>query len=127
MCSSSSVLIVSSMPDHRDEVSAAISSSGLLVKCCNTLETAQALVSQHEFSMMFCEGRLSANLREVIREISRSSPPMPVIVISCQDDWKSYLDTLRAGAFDCVVLPAAPGELARIVRTALRKPVQAVV
>jgi DNA-binding NtrC family response regulator len=120
MRNSASVLVVSGTADHYDELAAAISSSGLSPTYCNSLETARSLASEQEFSMMLCDDRLSGDLRTVIREVSRVGPALPVIVFSCRDDWKSYLDTLRAGAFDCVVLPTAPGEFARIVRAALR-------
>jgi two-component system response regulator PilR (NtrC family) len=123
MRSSDPVLIVSEAPDHRNELAAAVSSSGLMATHCGTLETAGFLLGEQEFSMMFCDQIPSDNMRAVIRDVSRRGPQLPIIVVSAQDDWDSYLGALRAGAFDCVVLPAAPGELARIVTTALRKSV----
>jgi DNA-binding NtrC family response regulator len=124
MDSSNAALIVSN-PDQRDELVTAVSSSGLSTRHCSNLEAARSLLGRSNISMLFCDETLCGDKRQFVRQISLSGPQIPVILVSRRDNWDLYLDALRAGAFDRVVLPATPGEVARIVRAALRTTVPA--
>jgi DNA-binding response OmpR family regulator len=127
MHGSVSVLIVSGMRDHRDELAAVISSSGMLAVCCGNLESAQSLLGHHQFSMILCDGMMSGDLRTVVRQASCSGRHIPVVIVSGRDDWNHYLSILRAGAFDCVPFPTAPSDLVWVVHAALREFRQAVI
>jgi DNA-binding NtrC family response regulator len=42
-----------------------------------------------------------------------------MVVVSAEDSWDSYLESLRAKAFDHLILPADSVEIERVLRTAL--------
>jgi DNA-binding NtrC family response regulator len=78
------------------------------------------LIAHQQFRVVLCEDLLpDGDFRAVIGETTRNEGKLPVIVVSRRDDWDSYLAAMSAGAFDYVALPPAPGEVERILYTAL--------
>jgi DNA-binding NtrC family response regulator len=120
MPSANSVLIVSESLGRADQLATMSLRLGLRPICCNTVRTAQ-LMTGLRHRMVFCDEKLQdGDFRGIIQQNSHNLHT-PVIVISEKDDWNSYLNALKAGAFDYVMFPAGAGEIERVVRTALRE------
>lgn len=120
MLDSSPILIVSGERDRRARLAAHVFKFGMRPVCCETVADARALVGCQPFSAALSEDQLpDGDYREVITEMRRLSANFPVVVISRRDDWDFYLSTVRMGAFDSVAFPPTPGELERVLWTAL--------
>lgn len=122
MLSSTSILVVSGEPAHRDMLAASVSSFGLRAVCCGTSKGAAELLGKHPFGTVICDDRLpDGTFRTVMDYAANCGTPIPVIVTSLWNDWDLFLKALNAGAFDYIALPPMPGEVERIVRMALRE------
>jgi DNA-binding NtrC family response regulator len=58
-------------------------------------------------------------LHAFVKEASRRSDRIPVVMLSQSQSWDSYLEALAAGAYDYVAYPPAIGELERALRAAI--------
>lgn len=117
---SPAVVVISADPGHWEGLSAIVSSCGLRPVQCETLSAAKELLAHEHFRLALCEDILpDGNFRELIA-VLRETPGchMPVIVISCLDDWGSFLEAMMAGAFDYVAFPPYPHELERALAAA---------
>ncbi len=120
MVESSPILIISGEREHRTQLADSISKAGLFPVCCATVADVRALVKSQPFCAAVSEDQLpDGDFRAVIGEMRRHSAHPPVVVVSRRDDWDFYLSTVRMGAFDSVAFPPTPGELERVLWTAL--------
>src|SRR3954468_11457293 len=119
-----SVLLIVGNQSYREELTAEFAGSRFDVTVCNQTESAYSLLAQQQFHLVFCEEWVPENLRRAVRNASHWDYTIPIIVVSCQNDWSSYLDAIRSGAFDRLVLPAPRGELRGLVRAALKESTQ---
>jgi DNA-binding NtrC family response regulator len=120
MLDSSPILIISGEREHRAQLADSVSKVGLFPVCCATVADVRALVSRQPFCAAVSEDQLpDGDFRAVIGEMRRHSAHPPVVVVSRRDDWDFYLSTVRMGAFDSVAFPPTPGELERVLWTAL--------
>lgn len=112
---SPAIAVISADLGHWEKLSAIISSCGLRAVQCETLAAAKDLLSREHFRLALCEDVLpDGNFRDLIALV-RDTPAwhMPVVVVSCLDDWGSFLEAMMAGAFDYVAFPPYPHELER--------------
>ena len=120
MLPTSPVLIVSGEQDHRAQLAAHVFNFGLDPVCCETIADARVLAERQPFSAAVSEDLLpDGDFRAVINEMRRHPAHSPVVVVSRRDDWDFYLSAVRMGAFDSVAFPPTPGELERVLWTAL--------
>ena len=120
MLASSPILIISGEREHRARLASYAFKIGLRPVCCETVADARALVKSQPFCAALSEDQLpDGDFRAVITEMRRHSAHSPVVVVSGRDDWDFYLSTVRMGAFDSVAFPPPPGELERVLWTAL--------
>ena len=113
-------LVICSPGEDRQKVVASTLKCGLIPICCSNLDEARSLLPQEGFRLVFSKDNLAdGDFRAVLREVKSSRPCTPVIVLSSAADWDSYLQTLGAGAFDCVLCPPDPVETKRIIWSAL--------
>jgi DNA-binding NtrC family response regulator len=120
MLESSPILIVSGEREHRVRLAHDVIKYGLNPICCETVADARMLLASHPFCAALSEDQLpDGDFRAVISEMRRQSSHPPVVVVSRRDDWDFYLSAVRMGAFDSVAFPPTPGELERILWTAL--------
>ena len=69
--------------------------------------------------MIFTETSLSdGSWSDVVRLAEKAAAPVNVIVVALTPNVKQYLDIMDGGAFDFVVPPFEPEELAFVVRSA---------
>jgi DNA-binding NtrC family response regulator len=113
-------LIVCNDGEDRQKVVASALKCGLSPICCSNLEEARILLPQEAFRVVFCQDNLAdGDFRAVLREVKRSNPYTPVVVLSRNFDWDSYLKALGAGVFDCIACPPNRVEAERIIWLAL--------
>lgn len=120
MLNSPPILVISGEGEHRARIAAHVFKLGMHPVCCETVADVRALVERQPFCAAVSEDQLpDGDFREVISEMRRHSASSPVVVVSRRDDWDFYLSTVRLGAFDSVAFPPTPGELERVLWTAL--------
>ena len=114
------ILIVNGEPSHRSELAGEVWKSGMRPVCCSNVATAKALLARAEFSLVLCEDHLpDGTFRTLLQESPRTQNRLPLVVISGRNDWNSYLQSLSAGAFDCVSYPLGLGQGEPIMFAAL--------
>jgi DNA-binding NtrC family response regulator len=122
MFTDKAVLVVWATPKLREGLAAEIARCGLRPVFCDTLHDARKLLTCCEFDLVLCEDVLPDGASDaLLKETSRLKGALPVVVVSRLGDWDAYLSALGAGAFDYVAWPGTPGELDRIVRSALKE------
>ncbi len=122
MLDSSPILIISGENEHRAQLADYVTKVGMNPVCCETVADVRALVKSQPFCAAVSEDELpDGDFRAVIGEMRRHSAHSPVVVVSRRDDWDFYLSAVRMGAFDSVAFPPTPGELERVLWTALRE------
>lgn len=120
MLESSPVLVACSGSQDREKIAAEILKWGLRFVHSSTIRGARALLARQEFSVVFCSGLLpDGDFRAVPELIADGALDVPVIVPSRFDDWASYLDAIRGGAFDYIACLPDSTETERILRMAL--------
>jgi DNA-binding NtrC family response regulator len=114
------ILIISGEKDHREKLADRVFNCGLRPVCCDTIADAKTLVARQPFGAVLSEDSLAdGDYRAVIRELHHYAKNVPVVIVSRRDDWDSYLEAVGVGAFDYVAFPPNPGELERVIWTAL--------
>jgi DNA-binding NtrC family response regulator len=118
---SANVLVVSDRPETQQGFASVLGQCGLAPIAASTAHEAAAIMSLRPLSLIFCSDELpGGGIEHLIRQTSRQSAKVPVVVVSRFDDWKRYLDFLQAGAFDYVLYPPSGDEIQRVVQNALR-------
>jgi DNA-binding NtrC family response regulator len=116
------VMMVSSDPEAQAAFSSVLDQCGFLLTAAPTAEAAGAMLGCQatEVSLVFCSDELpGGGIDRLIRQCLQMPTKVPLVVVSRFDDWKRYLDFLRAGAFDYLLYPASGREIERIVKNAL--------
>jgi DNA-binding NtrC family response regulator len=119
LCVLPRVLIISEDSDRRGTVGGSVCRCMLRPIGCATVAAAQDLLSRQRFVAVLCVALSKEDFRAVIKLVARSKSCAPVIIVSHLDDWDHYLAFMSAGAFDHVDLPLYPGELERVLYSAL--------
>lgn len=113
-------LVICNQGEDREKIVAALLKCGLGPICCSNLQEARTLLFQEAFRVVLCSDILSdSDFRAVLGEVKKSIVHAPVIVLSHDAEWDSYLKALGAGAFDFIVCPPNAAEVKRIVWSAL--------
>jgi DNA-binding NtrC family response regulator len=113
-------LVVCKEGTCRDRVALAAARCGLNPICCRTLQEARSLLLQEEFRMVLCEDLLpDGDFHMALREAEMITPNAPLIVLSRNADWGTYLKALAEGVFDWILCPASVPESERVMRCAL--------
>jgi DNA-binding NtrC family response regulator len=77
------------------------------------------LLSRQRFTAILYEVPDNENLRSAIKGLAHLEADTPIVVVSCLNDWDTYLAAMASGAFDYIDFPPYPGELERILCLAL--------
>jgi DNA-binding NtrC family response regulator len=113
-------LIVCKEGKSRDRVALAAARCGLNPICCCTLQEAHSLLIQEEFRLILSEDVLpDGDFHMALRETKMTTRNAPLIVLSQNSDWGTYLKSLTAGVFDWILCPAMISESERVMRYAL--------
>ena len=120
MVNTDHALIICDKGENRQKVVAAALKCGLSPICCSNMEEARILLLQNDFRVVLCSDTLpDGDFNAVLKEVSRPTTKIPVIVLSYLADWDAYLKALGVGAFDYIICPPKPAEAERILWSAL--------
>ena len=115
-------LVICKESIHRERVSRAAAMCGLNPICCSNLDEARTLLIQADFRLILCEDVLpDGDFHMALREVKTLGSRSPLVVLTEDSDWETYLNALAAGVFDRIVCPASLVESERIVRCALEE------
>lgn len=118
----SPVLIVSSRPDHRRQLTDILKDFQFEFLFASSESCATAMISEHAVSLVLCEENLvDGGFRGVLRDVRQSHSDVPVVVISESDEWDTYLEGMQLGAFDFVASGLRQSEVVSMAGRALRK------
>ena len=113
-------MIVSDLLEIRQSFVSILGQSGLTPIAASNLKEAQTILNRHSVSLIFCcDESPECGLDVLIGQTSELPQAVPVVVVSRIDDWRRFLDFLRAGAFDYVLYPPSRREIERILQNVL--------
>ncbi|HEU4851154.1 MAG TPA: sigma-54 dependent transcriptional regulator [Telluria sp.] len=119
--SSPRILVVDDEADLRELLEITLVRMGLDVDSAETLREARAFLKENSYSLVLTDMRLPDGLGlELVREITASSKPTPVAVVTAFGSAENAVVALKAGAFDYVSKPVVLDELRVMVQSALR-------
>lgn len=111
------VLIASSDSNARLTLTDLLAKEGLGPVFCSSLSEAQDALAREPICLVFSDYRLpDGDFRDVLFEVKRRSPSVPVIVTNRTGDWHEYLNVLKSGAFDYLDYSWPRREVQRVVR-----------
>ena len=117
---SPNVMVVSNLLQTQQAFASFLGRCGIAPILASTVREAQAILSRHPISIIFCSDELpGGGVDAFIRQTSVPPGQVPVVVVSRLDDWGRYLKFLQIGAFDYVLYPSSGNEIERVVRNAL--------
>jgi two-component system response regulator PilR (NtrC family) len=115
------VLIVDDEADLRELVEITLVRMGLRSEPAGSLAEARAQLAEHRFDLCLTDMRLpDGNGIELVRELQKSNPGLPVAVITAYGNAEAAVESLKAGAFDFVSKPLDVQVLRKLVDTALK-------
>jgi two-component system, NtrC family, response regulator PilR len=114
-------LIVDDEPDIRELLEITLTRMGVDTLSAADLAAARDLLTQQRFDLCLTDMRLpDGNGIDLVREIGRDYPQLPVAVITAHGNMEIAIESLKAGAFDFVSKPVDLTLLRSLVETALR-------
>jgi DNA-binding NtrC family response regulator len=115
------VLVIASESGERDKLQKILSAAGVHPFCYATWMEALSFLSGQPASVVFADVELpDCDFRGVHEDVDRVQQGVPVIALTRDANWNSYLASMGAGAFDCLTLPPNTHETQRVLRAALR-------
>ena len=124
-------LIVDDEPDIRELLEITLSHMGIETTSAADLQQARDSLAHKKYDLCLTDMHLpDGNGIDLVRDIQRQHPDLPVAVITAHGNMQSAIEALKAGAFDFVSKPVNLKILHNLVETALRlvneqKPVEA--
>lgn len=114
-------LIVDDEPDIRELLEITLTRMGVDTVSASDLSSAHELLTKQKYDLCLTDMRLpDGNGIDLVRDIGRDYPQLPVAVITAHGNMESAIESLKAGAFDFVSKPVDLTLLRSLVETALR-------
>jgi two-component system response regulator PilR (NtrC family) len=115
------ILIVDDEPDICELLEITLSRMGFDTQSAKRLDTARALLSKLRFDLCLTDMRLpDGNGLDLVDEIQRKYPGMPVAVITAHGNTEAAVRALKSGAFDFISKPLDLKNLRQLVASALK-------
>lgn len=114
-------LIIDDEPDIRELLEITLGRMDIETRAAADLAQARLLLQQEHFDLCLADMRLpDGSGLELVEEIGRDHPQLPVAVITAHGSMESAIQALKAGAFDFVSKPVDLQILRKLVETALK-------
>jgi DNA-binding NtrC family response regulator len=105
------ILIISCRPENRKMLLRVFHGLPIDSYSVSTLEQARETLQSRNFSVIFCEERLSdGSYRELLHEV-RAEQGMRFVVMLCTGEWEEYLEALHLGAEEVLRCPLQPTDI----------------
>ena len=115
------VLVIAPQSGARDKLQKILSAAGVHPFCYATWMEALSFLSGQPTSVVFADVELpDCDFPGVHQDVDRIQTGVPVIALTRDANWNSYLAGMGAGAFECLTLPPDTHETQRVLRAALR-------
>ncbi len=115
------ILIVAQESPERQKLQEIFQKAGVRTFCCCTLLESESFLSGQPVSAVFAETPLPDGDFQAVRSIvGRLQSDVPIVALTRNMDWNSYLAAMGAGAFDCLSLPPNSMEATRVLWAALQ-------
>jgi DNA-binding NtrC family response regulator len=109
------VLVVFPCVENRGALLKAVAEAGKVPLVCDSLEAALEAIAHEDIRIIICEDQLQKRgLEAILGRAGKRTRSIPVIITSRTGGWGEFLQALRLGAFDYLVLPPQPGEVRRV-------------
>jgi DNA-binding NtrC family response regulator len=106
------ILIVSRRPDNRKTLLRVFDGLPIDSYSANSLEQAREALRSRNFSVVFCEERLSDGPhRDLLRETRGTGEDVRFVVMLCTGEWEEYLEALHLGADEVLRCPLQPTDV----------------
>jgi len=117
------ICIIEDEPVQRSLLEGMLSAAGYTVICFESADGFRPNVSSGEVDLLLLDwhlpGQSGLDLTRQLRQTDRN--PLPIIVVTTQDDEEHMVEALDAGADDYLVKPVSRAELLARVRAVLRR------
>ena len=114
-------LIVDDEPDIRELLAITLGRMGVQASPAANIAEALALLRQETFDLCLTDMRLpDGNGLDLVADIARRHPGMPVAVITAHGNMESAITALKSGAFDFVTKPVDLKDLRNLITQALK-------
>ena len=114
-------LIVDDEPDIRELLGITLGRMGVQVSPAATIAEALDLLREQNFDLCLTDMRLpDGNGLDLVADIARRHPGMPVAVITAHGNMESAITALKSGAFDFVTKPVDLKDLRNLITQALK-------
>ncbi|MBK8959141.1 MAG: sigma-54-dependent Fis family transcriptional regulator [Proteobacteria bacterium] len=114
-------LIVDDEPDIRELLGITLGRMGVHASPAANIAEALALLKQEHFDLCLTDMRLpDGNGLDLVADIARRHPGMPVAVITAHGNMESAITALKSGAFDFVTKPVDLKDLRNLITQALK-------
>jgi DNA-binding NtrC family response regulator len=110
------MLVVDDEKNMRLSLETVLRAEGYDVRLSESAEAALKAITAEEFFLVVTDGRLGGmSGYELLREIARRKPSLPVLMITAYATPKLAVDAIKAGAIDYLAKPFEPDELLHAV------------
>ena len=114
-------LIVDDEPDIRELLGITLGRMGVQVSPAANIAEALDLLREQNFDLCLTDMRLpDGNGLDLVADIARRHPGMPVAVITAHGNMESAITALKSGAFDFVTKPVDLKDLRNLITQALK-------
>ena len=114
-------LIVDDEPDIRELLGITLGRMGVQASPAATIAEALTLLRQETFDLCLTDMKLpDGNGLDLVADIARRHPGMPVAVITAHGNMESAIIALKSGAFDFVTKPVDLKDLRNLITQALK-------
>lgn len=115
------ILVIAPESQDRDKLEKILAVNGVHVFSCATLLEAQSFLSGQLANAVFAQDALpDGDFRAVLADVARFQKDVPVVALTRNIDWDSYLRSMADGAFDCLAFPPSKLEAQRVLWSALQ-------
>ena len=122
MTLSGQILLIDDEATLRLTLARVLERAGLDVTTAASGQEGLALVSQQPFDLVYLDIRLpDTNGLEVLKEIHRKMPDLPVVIFTAQPDLTSAIKAVREGATDYLLKPLNPQTFIERTQTILAR------